>query len=71
MYLFSFVCGETDNTACMVSFDFGLVGLDGIVESHGGELKRFVENNDKIVLEIFGNAPRIPGGIFSSGMIFI
>ena len=70
MYLFSFVCGETDNTACMVSFDFGLVGLDGIVESHGGELKRFVENNDKIVLEIFGNAPRIPGGISDDFILF-
>ena len=54
----------------MVSFDFGLVGLDGIVESHGGELKRFVENNDKIVLEIFGNAPRIPGGISDDFILF-
>ena len=54
----------------MVPFDFGLIGLDGIIEGHGSELKRFVENNDKIVLEIFGNTPRIPGGISDDFILF-
>ena len=54
----------------MVPFDFGLIGLDGIIEGHGGELKRFVENNDKIVLEIFGNTSRIPGGISDDFILF-
>ena len=54
----------------MVPFDFGLIGLDGIIEGHGGELKRFVENNDKIVLEIFGNTSRIPGGISNDFILF-
>ena len=54
----------------LVPFDFGLIGLDGIIEGHGSELKRFVENNDKIVLEIFGNTPRIPGGISDDFILF-
>ena len=54
----------------MVPFDFGLIGLDGIIEGHGSELKRFVESNDKIVLEIFGNTPRIPGGISDDFILF-
>ena len=70
MYLFAFMCLETDNGSGMVRSLFGNVFLQIAIGYCGFIRKRFVEFNNKIVFEVLGNSAAIAGGIADYFMIF-
>lgn len=57
MYLFAFLCLETDNSSGMISSLFGYVFLQITIGYCSFISERLVEFNDKIILEVSGTPP--------------
>ena len=53
MNYFTFFCGKSDDSASVVSFYFRFIRKNIIFGNCGNKCERFVEVNDKVVLEVF------------------
>ena len=61
---------ETHDGSGVIAFGFGLIRFDGVVEGHGRSLEGLVEDDDKIVSEIFGNPTRVAGRVTDDFLLF-
>lgn len=70
MYLFAFVCPETDDSSGMVSCLFGNVLLQIAISYRCFVSKRLVDFNNKVVLEVFGNSTAVACSVADNLVLF-
>ena len=70
VHLFSFMCTEADDCSGMVSCLFGNIFLQIAIGYRRFIGKRFVELDDKVILEVFGNSTAIAGSIADNLVFF-